>query len=186
MFERQLFEGDLIRLTVYDPEKDAEVESKWTEDSDYMHAIGERPAYPLAVHLVRKKHEERVKEAEKNRLFFWAVRKQDDDRLVGWAALSNFEWTHGSGEISLGIGSPADRNQGFGADAMRLALRFAFDELNLHRLRLVIPAYNEGALRFARRFGFIEEVRRREALWLNGTRYDELWLGLLQQDVVYG
>jgi RimJ/RimL family protein N-acetyltransferase len=185
MFERQLFEGDSVRLTAYDPDKDAEVESKWTEDADYLHAINERPAYPLSVHVIKKKHEERVKEAEKNRLFFWAVRKKDDDRLIGWARLSDFEWTHGAGTVALAIAAAADRNQGFGSDAMRLTLRFAFDELNLHRLRCTLPAYNAGGMRFAQRYGFVEEVRRREALWLNGARYDEVWLGLLHKDVVY-
>jgi RimJ/RimL family protein N-acetyltransferase len=46
----------------------------------------------------------------------------------------------------------------------------------------VVPGYNAGAERFFKRFGFVEEVRRREALLLHGNRYDELWLGLLRRD----
>lgn len=182
MFEKQLFLGDQVRLAAPDADKDAEIESKWTLDLDYLHAINVRPAYPLNTHLVKKQYEEQQKEAEKNHLFWWAVRLKADDRLIGWLKINNVEWSHGAAEMSLAIGAQADRNQGYGSDAMRLALVYAFNEMNLHRLRAVVPGYNAGALRFFERFGFIEEVRRREALLLHGQRHDELWLGLLRRD----
>jgi RimJ/RimL family protein N-acetyltransferase len=182
MFEKQLFLGDQVRLAAPDADKDAEIESKWTLDLYYLHAINVRPAYPLNVHLVKKQYEELQKEADKDRLFWWAVRLKADDRLIGWLKINNVEWQHGSAEMSLAIGAPADRNQGFGADVMRLALDYAFNEMNLHRLRAVVPGYNAGALRFFIRFGFVEEVRRREALLLHGQRHDELWLGLMRRD----
>ena len=164
MFEKQLFTGSHVRLAAPDADRDAEVESKWTLDLDYLHAINVRPAYPLNPHLVKKHHEELQKEAEKNQLFWWAVRLKSDDRLLGWLKISDLNWSNGAADLSLAIGAQEDRNQGFGGDVMRLALDYAFNELNLHRLRAVIPDYNAGAQRFFGRHGFIEEVRRREAL----------------------
>ncbi len=185
MFETQLFEGERIRFAAYDPDKDAEVESKWTTDTDYLHAINDFPAYPLTPQQIKKRHEDREEEAEKKQLFFWAVRKKEDDRLIGWAGLWNFEWTHGIGSLGLAIGANEDRGQGHGSEAMRMALRFAFDELNLHRLRAIVSEHNAGALRFFARYGFIEEVRRREAILLGGKRYDEVWLGVLRTESDY-
>lgn len=182
MFDKQLFLGDKVRLAAPDPDRDAEVESKWTLDLDYLHAINVRPAYPLNVHLIKKQYEALQKEAEKNHLYWWAVRLKADDRLIGWLKLSNVDWVHGSAEVSLAIAAQADRNQGLGSDTLKLALDYAFNEMNMHRLRAVIPDYNAGAVRFFNRFGFVEEVRRREALVLHGKRYDELWLGLLRRD----
>jgi RimJ/RimL family protein N-acetyltransferase len=182
MFEKQLFLGEHVRLAAPDAERDAEIESKWTLDLDYLHAINVRPAYPVNTHFMKKQYEEQQKEAEKNKLFWWAVRLKAEDRLIGWLKINNVEWPHGSAEISLAIGAPADRNHGYGSDVMRLAFEYAFNEMNLHRLRAVVPGYNAGAERFFKRFGFVEEVRRREALLLHGNRYDELWLGLLRRD----
>lgn len=186
MFETQLFDGALVRFAAPEPDKDAEIEAGWTEDIDYLRALNVRPAYPLSAHLIKKQHEEEQKEAEKNRLFRWAIRAREDDRLVGWVKLDEFEWTHGTGAVSLGIGAAVNRGRGYGSDALRLALRFAFDELNLHRLRAAVPGYNAGALRFFARFGFVEEVRRRQALLLNGQRYDDVWLGLLRSEWTRG
>ena len=182
MFETQLYEGELVRFAAPDPDKDAETESKWTLDADYLHALKVFPAYPLSTHLIKKRHAEDQKEVEKNKLLRWAVRTKDDDRLIGWVKIDSFEWTHGAAEISLGIGATADRGRGFGSDMLRIALRYSFDELNLHRLRATMGAYNEGALRFFQRHGFVEEARRREALLLNGQRYDDVWLSVLRPE----
>lgn len=182
MFEKQLFIGNHVRLAAPDMDKDVEVESRWTLDLEYLHAINVRPAYPLNAHLMRKQYEEQQKEAEKNNFFWWAVRLKADDRLVGWLKINEVNWSNGGADVSLAIGAQDDRNHGYGSEVMQLALEYAFNELNLHRLRAVIPAYNAGALRFFGRFGFIEEVRRREALLLRGKRFDELWLGLLSRD----
>ena len=181
MFETQLFIGDKIKFAAHDPDKDAETESKWTEDADYLHAIGVRPAYPLSANAIKKQHEEAQKDADKTPLFRWAVRLQSDDRLIGWARIDHIEWTHHTGNVALGIGAGDDRGKGYGSDALKMLLRYAFDELNLHRLSAGVPGYNDGALRFFARFSFVEEVRRREALLLHGQRYDAVWLGLLRQ-----
>jgi RimJ/RimL family protein N-acetyltransferase len=182
MFEKQLFLGDHVRLAAPDAERDAEIESRWTLDLNYLHAINTRPAYPLNTHLVKKQYEEQQQAAEKSKLFWWNVRLKTDDRLIGWLKINNVEWQHAAAEMSLAMGAPADRNHGYGSDVMRLALEYAFNEMNLHRLRAVVPAYNAGAERFFKRFGFVEEVRRREALLLHGRRHDELWLGLLRSE----
>jgi len=34
--DTQLFEGELTRLAPPDPDRDAEIESKWTHDAEYM------------------------------------------------------------------------------------------------------------------------------------------------------
>jgi RimJ/RimL family protein N-acetyltransferase len=63
-----------------------------------------------------------------------------------------------------------------------MLLRFAFAELNLFRLTADVPAYNEGAIALLKKFGFVEEVRRRQALERDGQRWDMLVFGLLKDD----
>ena len=61
-----------------------------------------------------------------------------------------------------------------------MILRFAFDELNLHRVSVNVPAYNTAALAFLQKHGFVEEIRRRQALQVDGQVWDALGLGLLR------
>jgi RimJ/RimL family protein N-acetyltransferase len=184
-----LYQGALIRLAPIDHEQDAVIESKWTHDPEYLRLLGAALARPLSPAQVRKKYEGIDKEIdEEKNLFYFTVRAlpqendQEFDRLVGLARLYFIEWNNGSGHLELGIGKREDRKRGFGSDALGLLLRFAFAELNLFRLTAVIPEYNAPALHLFRKFGFVDEVRRREAIYRDGRRWDLLNLGLLRQE----
>ena len=63
-----------------------------------------------------------------------------------------------------------------------MLLRFAFAELNLFRLSVYVPEYNVAALALLKKFGFVEEVRRRQALERDGRRWDMLVFGLLKDE----
>ena len=181
--DNPLFEGQLIRLGPIDHEKDPEIVSQWTHNGGFMRMMYTEPARPLSVWQVKKKLEELEKSIEENKnLFHFRIRTCSDDRLVGFAELSWISWTNASGHIQLGIGALKDQRQGYGRETLHLLLRYAFDELNLYRLTAVIPEYNLPALALFKGFGFVEEVRRRQALEHDSRRWDLLQSGLLAED----
>jgi RimJ/RimL family protein N-acetyltransferase len=63
-----------------------------------------------------------------------------------------------------------------------MLLRFAFSELNLFRVSAIVPEYNEGAIRLLKKFGFVQEVRRRRSLERDGRRWDLFVFGLLNDE----
>jgi RimJ/RimL family protein N-acetyltransferase len=179
----QLFDGEHIRLGAIDHEGDAEIESNWTHNADYLRLVSGEIARPHTPAQIKKKYEAIEKEMEEGKdLFYFTIRTRSDDRLIGFAKLSEVEWSNGSGNIQLGIGDAKNRRKGYGAEALKMLLRFAFSELNLHRLAAEIPEYNAGAIRFFEMHGFVEEVRRRQALNRGGRRWDVIHLGLLRQE----
>lgn len=181
--EQSLFEGERICLGPIDYEKDPEIASRWTHDPYYLRMLSSEPARPLAPAQVKKKFEAIEKaQDEKRNTFYFAIRMKADDRLVGFARFSWIEWSNGNGRIELGIGDAQDRGCGYGSDALRLMLRFAFAELNLYRLTAEVPEYNTVALHVFSKAGFVEEVRRREAIFRDGRRWDALHLGLLREE----
>lgn len=175
-----LFEGVLVRLAPPDPEKDAQVESAWTHDAEYLRLIDTAPARPLSPAAVKKKYE-RLEKAE-NKEFYFAVRALADDRLLGFGHLFDVDLQHGAAMLNLGLGRPEDRGCGFGSDVLRLLVNYGFDELNLHRVGARTASYNTGALRFLARHGFVEEVRNREAVWRDGQWWDAVTVGLLRSE----
>lgn len=181
--EQSLFEAGQICLGPIDHEKDPEVEARWTNDASYLRMLGPDPALPLSAAQVKKRYEKIEKEQdESHSLFYFTIRARADDRLIGFAKLHWIEWSNGVGNISLGIGAASDRRQGYGIQALNLLLRYAFAELNLFRLTALVPEYNQAALGLFHKAGFIEEVRRREALMRDGRRWDHLALGLLGEE----
>lgn len=181
--ETQLFEAKDIRFGPIDYEAHPAIESKWTHDAEFMRLYDIKPVRPLSAAMVKKQYENIEKQMEENRnLFYFTIRAREDDRLIGKALVEWIDWTNGNGFIRLGIGLPEDRRKGYGSQALGMLLRYAFGELNLYRVTAVTPAYNEGAIRLFKKFGFIEEIRRRKAIHRDGEMWDLVSFGLLNAE----
>ena len=181
--QTQLFEGRDIRFGPIDHEKDPEIESKWTHDSEFMRMMEINPARPMSAAMIKKQYEKLEKQIDESKnLYHFAIRAKDDDRLIGKARVQWIEWTNGNGWVQLGFGSAEDRHKGYGSQALNMLIRFAFAELNLFRISALIPEYNEVAIALFKKYGFVEEVRRRRALDRDGHRWDLFVLGLLNSD----
>jgi len=184
--QTQLFEGQDIRFGPIDHEKDAEIESKWTHDSDFMRMMEVAPARPLSAALVKKQYEKLEKQMDEDKnLFYFTIRAREDDHLVGRAAVQWIEWANGNGFLRIGIGSAEDRGKGYGTQALQMLLRFAFAELNLFRVSAIVPEYNTAAIALLKKFGFVQEVCRRKSLERDGHRWDLYVFGLLKDEWLY-
>jgi RimJ/RimL family protein N-acetyltransferase len=114
--------------------------------------------------------------------FTFAVRLNGTGKLVGVLQVDGILWAHRVGWLSVLIGDLAERGKGYGSEALELALRFAFHELNLHRVALTVFAYNTRAITTYERLGFRQEGAHREFLERDGQRHDMLLFGLLRRE----
>lgn len=160
-------------------EADVATVSEWYQDAAFLRLYDSKPAYPQT----EKQIAERLREGQENRdTYLFAIRLLDSGRIIGLLELDGIAWTHGTTFVSVGIGEEADRGQGYGREAMRLGLRFAFDELNLHRVCLTVFSYNQAAIALYRGLGFQHEGTYREHLLRDGQRHDMLLFGLLRRE----
>src|ERR671919_5416 len=73
--QTQLFEGNDIRFGPIDHEKDAEIESKWTHDSEFMRLMETNPARPMSAAMVKKQYEKLEKQIEEEKnLYYFTIR----------------------------------------------------------------------------------------------------------------
>jgi RimJ/RimL family protein N-acetyltransferase len=82
----------------------------------------------------------------------------------------------------IGIGEAQFRGSGYGSDAIRVLLRFAFLEMNLNRVGLEVMSYNIRAITTYERLGFVHEGRQREMVIRDGVYYDILLMGILRRE----
>jgi diamine N-acetyltransferase len=114
----------------------------------------------------------------------FAIYTLPDLRPIGIANIRDFGNPHGTAEFGITIGDASDRGQGFGTEATRLLLDYAFTVLGVHNVWLDTPAYNAGAIRAYEKAGFREIGRRRQARTLAGTRYDVVLMDCLAGEFV--
>lgn len=103
--------------------------------------------------------------------------------LLGLCGLKDMHRRHRRAELWIYIGDAARRGQGLGRRSVQLLARYGFDQLNLHRIYLYVPAYNEAAQRTYQACGFHEEGRDRDAIYIDGQYQDVVRMGLLRGEL---
>ncbi|MDP8948936.1 MAG: GNAT family N-acetyltransferase, partial [Actinomycetota bacterium] len=92
----------------------------------------------------------------------FAIHLKAEEEPIGVISLMNISEANGSAELSVIVGHPEDRNQGYGAEAIDMILRYGFEELGLNRVGLSVFEFNEEAISTYEKLGFREEGRLRQ------------------------
>lgn len=110
----------------------------------------------------------------------WSI--QLDGRTIGSTGIFDIDWIRRQGESYIIIGEAQLHRRGIASEAIRLRTRFAFRELNLHRVYNWIVYDNLGSRRANEKAGYREQGRASQVFRRGLRRYDE-WLGeILRSD----
>jgi RimJ/RimL family protein N-acetyltransferase len=176
-----LLRGKLVRLSAVSPEDLSKLIVGWIHNSEYWRLIANGPSFPLSQEGVRKFIEKHL-EKDDLRSCFFVIRTLDGDRDIGEIELDGISYVRGESYVGIGIGEPEYQGKGYGTDAMNIILRYAFTELNLHRVSLTVFEYNPRAIRSYEKCGFRMEGRSREAFQREDRRWDVLHMGVLREE----
>lgn len=110
------------------------------------------------------------------------VFREIDDALLGGITLSNVRrGVAMTGTIGYWVGAAYAR-QGIMTDAVDLMLRFAFDELGLHRVEAACLPSNAASRRLLAKCGFRQEGYAAQYLKINGVWEDHVLFALLASE----
>ena len=179
--EKNLFQGELVRLSIEDPETQSVVHARWGRDSEYLRLLDSDSASMWSAKKFKEWFDEELKKDSFNQITFH-IHTLEDDRLIGFIGLGDIEWNNGDAWVGIGIGEREYWGKGYGTDAMRTLLRYAFTELNLHRINLGAFVYNPRAIRSYEKAGFTVEGYEREALHRDGNYTDSIYMGILREE----
>lgn len=179
--DNQLFQGTLLRLVAMEPTRDAVLFSKWGRDGEYVRLLDSDPPRLWSAKAIKGWIEKDLGK-EPPEVINFMIHTLAEDQPIGFIGLDGINWIHGEAWLGIGIGDRSFWGQGYGTEAVRLILKYAFDELNLYRISLNVFAYNERAIRAYQKAGFINEGRARDALKRDGKRSDMVFMGILQPD----
>ncbi len=104
----------------------------------------------------------------------FTVYEREGSRPIGTASLADIDHRNRRAEFGILIGDRGSRNKGFGAEATRLMLDYAFTAVGMHNVQLRVFEFNKGAIRAYEKAGFKEYGRRREAYLMDGRMWDDV------------
>lgn len=176
-----LFQGTLVRLVTNNPEETAKLVSRWDRNSLYSRLLDDQPLIRFSEKKVRERFEKHLDKLPPE-IFFFSIQAEDSQKVIGFVGLWTPEWSHSNSWVSIGIGEPDYWGKGYGTEAMKMVLRYAFTELNLHRVSLGVLGYNQRAIHSYEKAGFTREGIQRKALNREGQRWDVYYMGILRSE----
>jgi RimJ/RimL family protein N-acetyltransferase len=167
-----------VRLTGLEKE-DARTFSSWHNDAGFLRLVDAELARPRSQDDILKSFEEWEKDPK---TVAFAVRPLDADDLLVVVTLDGILFQHGVCWLGMGMGDRDLWGKGYGSEAMALTLKYAFNELNLHRVQTSVFEYNLRSIAMCEGQGFRREGVYREFMQRDGRRYDMYLFGLLRRE----
>ncbi len=167
-------EGDLIALGPLRRESIPQY-LRWMNDFATTRTLAVQPR-PMTLEQETAWYEQAAtNEHEHN----FSIIERGSGRVVGNCGMFDVLLPHRRAEVGILIGEPDARGRGYGTEAMRLLVDYAFTAAGMHSLMLWVYEFNPAARRCYEKVGFREVGRRRESRWFNGRYWDEIAMDIL-------
>ncbi len=167
-------EGSLCYLSPINPE-DAERYTRWLNDIEVVANL------TLLSSLITLSGEREILE-KLSQEYVFAIVDRETDEPIGSCGLKNLDFINRTCEVGIFIGEKDYWGRGYGTEAMRLLLDFAFGILGLENVMLEVYEYNRRAISSYKKCGFKEIGRRRKAKFIAGERYDIILMDILRDE----
>ncbi len=112
--------------------------------------------------------------------FGWVI--EIDGELCGQIRLHTHIPEDRRAMLAVALLRPEKLGQGYGQEAVRAVMKFAFETLELHRLDLRVLAFNNRAIASYTKCGFTEEGRERQTAYIDGVWHDDVIMGCLSHE----
>ncbi len=134
---------------------------------------------PTEISKIRSKIQNWIQSLES---IVFIVMDKATDKPVGQSAFYRIDYLSRAAVFYLAILDPKAWGRGFGTEATRMMVDYAFETLNLNRIQLHVFAGNRPAIAIYQKVGFVQEGLLRQAMFHN-NEYCDFWvMGILKSD----
>ncbi len=160
--------GEKVTLRPAD-EADPPRFATWLSDMEITRFLGRRTGQSLQQELEFFKSVGESKDT-----VFWVIEAQGE--AIGATGIHAIDWQNAHGTTGIVIGNKDAWGRGYASEAMALRTRYAFRELNLHKLMTEVFLENGASRRALEKAGYRTVGIRREHVFRAGG-WRDLWLG---------
>ena len=177
-----LLSGVLVVLRALERE-DLIALHKWQNDEEIMRLARSFPDHMISKDALEAEFAKELKGEDTGRRAY-IIEEKSTRKPIGWATIRihQFQRRVTTADVGLALGEKTAWSKGYGTEAAKLLLNEVFRQLNLHRAEWWTYAENNLSIQLAKKLGFKEEARLRDAVFFDNGYHDLMVLGLLKQE----
>ena len=146
---------------------------KWRNDPDILRWLF---SYSPLNKTKQRKWYEKYLDDDTQQTFIIEVKEEKTP--IGTVGLTNIDYKNQRGELTIIIGEKNYRGKGLGDECLNLLVKFAFNEMNLRKIKTLVFSDNEKAIKLYKKCGFVEEGVLKEEIFKDGMCKDVLIMSI--------
>lgn len=174
--------GNLVVLRALERD-DLAALHKWQNDEEIMRLARSFPDHVISKEALEAEFARELKGEDTGRKAY-IIEEKSTHYPIGWATIRihQFQRRVTTADVGLALGEKSAWNKGYGTETSKLLLDQVFRQMNLHRAEWWTFSENVASLQLARKLGFKEEARLRDAVFFDNHYHDLVALGLLKPE----
>jgi RimJ/RimL family protein N-acetyltransferase len=178
ILQSSIWQTERIRLRAIEP-GDWETFWTWNQDDEMTRNL-DWLWFPQSREGVRQWAEKASRRRPDNDAFHWVIENRAGE-IVG--SISTHDCNRRCGTFAYGINViTSHRRRGYAWDAIRVVLRYYFEELGYQKVTVEIHSFNKASVNLHERFGFQAEGRLRRMVFTRGQYFDLLVFGMTKEE----
>ena len=169
--------GERVRLRPPD-EADLALFVRWFNDPEVRYWLSMSDGPEMTLESEREWYDEM--RADPTRVI-WCI-ETEEGRPIGNLGLHAIDEAQGRATLGISIGEKGWWSRGYGTEAIRQVLRYAFAELGLRRVDLQVDEDNVRGIRCYEKCGFVREGLLRAHRLRQGQPVNMVVMGVLQDE----
>lgn len=157
---------------------DYKISVKWRNDDNITNLLGGGKWF-VSMETEKQWVQNAIMQNKDIRLAICTVEK---DIYIGNIYLTGIDYLNRKAQTQILIGNREYWNNGYGTEAMRLLLEYAFNYKNLRRLEAVVLEDNIGSRKMHEKLGYKKEGILRQSVYKNGQYKNQILYALLKTE----
>jgi ribosomal-protein-alanine N-acetyltransferase len=175
----RFLEGNQIYLRAITMNDVTETYLSWLNDEETTRGLASG-VFPSTIEELRRF----VESVVSNRgVVMFAICDKQNNEHIGNIKLDNFDWVSRTCELGLLIGNKNYWCKGIGYEVCKLALDYAFTDLNIRKVSLAVYENNPAAIKLYEKLGFQKEGQLRSHIFEGGKYFDKLYMGIFREEL---
>lgn len=116
-----------------------------------------------------------------NGTYNFAIEDIENNKYIGGCGIQQVDWLNRVATVGIMIGYKDYWGKGYGTDAMKVLIKFLFDDMNINKIRLSTFSFNERAINSYKKCGFEIEGILKEEIFKDGKYYDKIIMSIFNK-----